>query len=260
MLYSLWCRILESYLSCIEQGIDRLFGISNHIWHFSFPTYSDLYVLLYSFVSVAYHSIYLVFCADIVSMKLSEYARREGILYRAAWNRFKAEKIAGAYRTELGRIVVPEQPTGLEKKAVVYARVSSPKQARDVEAQAQRLQEYAVANGFTVVSVVKEVASGVNDRRPKLTKLLTDDTNPWGTLIVEHKDRLTRVGFEWFQVLLGREGRAIVVANPAVEEKSDLVADFVSIIYSFSARLYGLRSRKNRVVRSLTQRFVEERE
>jgi hypothetical protein len=41
--------------------------------------------------------------------------------------------------------------------------------------------------------------------RPKLTALLNDDS--WGTLVVERKDRLSRVGFGWFAVLLGISGR-----------------------------------------------------
>jgi len=103
---------------------------------------------------------------------------------------------------------------------------------------------FANAAGLSVVLVVKEIASGVNDTRPKLTTLLKDDS--WGTLVVEHKDRLSRVGFGWFDVLLGLQGRRIVVADAAIEDKADLMEDFVSIIYSFAARLYGLRSARRR--------------
>jgi putative resolvase len=98
-----------------------------------------------------------------------------------------------------------------------------------------------------VAVVVREVASGVNDNRPRLTKLLQDPT--WGTLVVEHKDRLTRVGFHWFEVLLAAQGRRVVVANRAEEVTADLMDDFVSIIYSFAARLYGLRSARRRTDR-----------
>jgi predicted site-specific integrase-resolvase len=70
--------------------------------------------------------------------------------------------------------------------------------------------------------------------------LLKEDS--WGTLVVGHKDRLSRVGFGWFDVLLGSQGRRIVVAGAATEDKADLLDDFVSIIYSFAARLYGLQS------------------
>jgi len=91
---------------------------------------------------------------------------------------------------------------------------------------------------------VKEVASGVNDKRPRLTKLLS---NPeWGTLVVEHKDRLSRVGFGWFEVLLGAQGKRVDVANPAQDDTSDLMADFMAIVYGFAARRYGLRSAKRR--------------
>lgn len=95
-----------------------------------------------------------------------------------------------------------------------------------------------------MVAVVKEVASGVSDNRKKLTALLNDDT--WGTLVVEHKDRLSRVGFHWFEVLLSNEGRRISVANRAEEATHDLMEDFTSIVYSFAARMYGLRRAKER--------------
>lgn len=106
---------------------------------------------------------------------------------------------------------------------------------------------YANARGYQVVAVVKEVASGVNDKRPRLTKLLS---NPeWGTLVVEHKDRLSRVGFGWFEVLLQAQGKKIDVANPAQDDTSDLMADFMAIVYSFAAQMYGLRSAKHRTNR-----------
>jgi predicted site-specific integrase-resolvase len=103
---------------------------------------------------------------------------------------------------------------------------------------------FANAAGLSVVLVVKEIASRVNDTRPKLTTLLKD--NSWGTLVVEHKDRLSRVGVGWFGVLLGSQGRQILVADAATQEKADLMEDFASIIYSFAARLRGLRAARRR--------------
>lgn len=180
-------------------------------------------------------------------MKLSEYAARNNIKYRAAWNRFKAGKIEGAFMDGNGHIVVPDPQHALIGKAAVYARVSTHKQKADLERQAERMIEFANAAGLSVVSVTKEVASGVNDQRPKLTALLKSDE--WGTLVVEHKDRLARVGFGWFEVLLEAQGKRVVVADAATEEKADLLDDFVSIIYSFAARLYGLRSGRRRTDR-----------
>lgn len=175
---------------------------------------------------------------------MSEYATRNGIQYRAAWNRYKAGRIEGAYLDDSGHVVVPDPRHALVGRAAVYARVCTDKQRGDLDRQGQRMTEFANAAGLSVVAVIKEVASGVSDTRPKLTALLKEDS--WGTLVVEHKDRLSRVGFGWFEVLLGLQGRRIVVADAATEDNADLLDDFVSIIYSFAARLYGLRSARRR--------------
>lgn len=182
-------------------------------------------------------------------MKLSAYAKREGIGYRAAWNRYRAGKIAGAYLDGSGHVVVPDPRHALIGQAVVYARVSTHQQKDDLARQAERMVRFANAAGLSVVGVVTEVASGVNDNRPRLSKLL--QRQDWGTLVVEHKDRLSRVGFGWFEVLLEIQGRRIVVADAAQEHTADLMDDFVSIIYSFAARLYGLRSARRRTDRAV---------
>ena len=181
-------------------------------------------------------------------MKLSEYARRHEIGYRAAWNRYKQGKIEGATLDADGRIVVPDPVHLAVKKCAIYARVSTPGQKADLARQVERLTGFALANGLVITQVVQEVASGVNDTRPKLTRLL--DSDEWGTLIIEHRDRLTRVGFAWFEVLLAKQGKIVLVANPATEKTEDLMSDLMSIMYSFTARMYGLRSAKNRTDRA----------
>lgn len=176
-------------------------------------------------------------------MKLSEYAAKHGIQYRAAWNRFNAGKIPGAYKDELGRIIIPDTEAVKLKDAAVYARVSDPsKRKTQLPAQQRRVEDWAQLNGYHVVRTVAEVGSGVNDTRRKLTALLKDDS--WGTLIVEHKDRLTRFGFNWFKLFIHAQGRELVVINETSSDRADLIADFVAIIYSFSARLYGQRRSK----------------
>ncbi|WP_154056135.1 IS607 family transposase [Bifidobacterium bifidum] len=176
-------------------------------------------------------------------MKLSEYAAEHGIQYRAAWNRFKAGKIPGAWQDESGTIIVPDENPVKLNDAAVYARVSDPsKRKNQLPDQRKRMEGWAVANGYRVVASVAEVGSGLDDRRRKLAALLKRDD--WGTLIVEHKDGLTRFGFEWFRLYVEREGRRIVVVNEAADDRADLIQDFVSIIYSFSVRLYGRRRSK----------------
>ena len=176
-------------------------------------------------------------------MKLSEYAKRHDIQYRAAWNRYKAGRIPGAYQDEMGAIIVPDDTKASERDAVIYARVSDPsKRKTQLPAQQKRVEDWAIANGYRVVASVSEVGSGVNDKRRRLSALLKRDD--WGTLIVEHKDRLTRFGFEWFRLFIEQQGRRIVVINEAGDDRADLAQDLVSIIYSFSARLYGQRRSK----------------
>ncbi|MBT1162792.1 IS607 family transposase [Bifidobacterium sp. SO1] len=180
-------------------------------------------------------------------MKLSEYARVHGIQYRAAWERFRLGRIPGAYKDEVGTIIVPDETTAFSlNDAAVYARVSDPtKRTTQLPAQRKRVEDWAVANGYRVVESVAEVGSGVNDKRRKLASLLKRNT--WGVLIVEHKDRLTRFGFEWFRLFIEAQGRRIIVINEAADDRTDLIQDLVSIIYSFSARLYGQRRSKKAV-------------
>jgi predicted site-specific integrase-resolvase len=87
--------------------------------------------------------------------------------------------------------------------------------------------------------VAKEKGSGLNDSRRVLTSVLKDPS--WSVLVVEHKDRLTRFGANYIITLLEEQGRRVEVINTATDETTDLVNDLVSVIYSFSARLYGKR-------------------
>ena len=83
---------------------------------------------------------------------------------------------------------------------------------------------------------VKEFGSGLNDERKQLSKILQD--NQYDKIIVEHKDRLTKFGFNWIQLLTGNR---IEVINEAKEKDEDIIKDLISIIHCFSARIYGLR-------------------
>ena len=107
-----------------------------------------------------------------------------------------------------------------------------------------------------MAQIVKEIGSGVNDARPKLMKLLTDNTVTLS--VVEHKDRLTRFGFNYIEQLLKLQDRQIEVINQVEAGKEDLVHDFVSIVTSFCARLYGQRRSKRKTERILAELQTEE--
>ncbi|OKH17543.1 resolvase, partial [Hydrococcus rivularis NIES-593] len=97
---------------------------------------------------------------------------------------------------------------------------------------------------YQIVEIVKEIGSGVNDNRKKLTTILQNDN--YHLIVVEHKDRLTRIGFNYLKVLLNQQGKDIEVVNLAEEETEDIMQDFISIITSFCARIDGPRKRKHK--------------
>jgi predicted site-specific integrase-resolvase len=178
------------------------------------------------------------------SMKLSEYARTVGVTYKTAWQWWKAGHL-DAYQLPTGTIIVRE-PQGVPSAAALYARVSSAEQQDDVTRQVQRLRDYAAARGYQVVAEVTEIASGLNDERSGLRKLLTDPRV--GVLVVTHKDRLTRFGYGYIATLLEHQGRRVEAVYPS-DTGEGLVEDVVAVITSMAARISGRRTSKRRAER-----------
>jgi predicted site-specific integrase-resolvase len=173
-------------------------------------------------------------------MKLSEYAKKLGVTYKTAWNWFKAGNIKNAYQLPSGTVIVPDEIDNTNNYGVIlYARTSSSQNKELLDNQAKRLEEYAIAKGYKIKQIVKEFGSGLNDNRKQLSKILKEDK--YDKIIVEHKDRLTRFGFNYIQLLTGNR---IEVINEAKEEDEDITQDLISIIHCFSARIYGLRRSK----------------
>lgn len=173
-------------------------------------------------------------------MKLSDYAKTLGVSYKTAWRMWQRGEL-NAVKLPSGTIIVNIRQTSAVKRAIVYTRVSSSENKSNLDSQAKRVESYCIAKGYQIVGIVKEVGSGVNDHRKQLIKLL--EANNYDLIVVEHKDRLTRVGFNYIQVLLKNLNKEVEVINLAEERKDDLMQDFVSIITSFCARLYSLRRR-----------------
>ncbi len=142
------------------------------------------------------------------------------------------------------------------QRVAIYTRVSSHEHQANLDRQAQRLLSYCAAKGYQVHKVVKEIASGVNDNRPKLLALLEDQGIT--LIVVEHKDRLTRFGFRYLDTLLKGQGRLLEVVNEAENETEDLMTDLTSILYSFTARLYGRRRAKRKTDAIVRELAVEE--
>src|SRR5208283_3559280 len=106
-----------------------------------------------------------------------------------------------------------------------------------------RLSAFAVSKKLPVAKTVMEIGSGGSGHRPKLMKLLADQSIK--IIIVEHRDRLMRFGSEYVESALQSQGRSLVIVDKS-EMKDDLVQDMIEVLTSFCARLYGRRSAANK--------------
>ena len=139
-------------------------------------------------------------------------------------------------------------PEESESRCVLYARVSSGDQRVDLERQVGRLVEWATEQGYRPDEVVKEIGSGLNGNRRQLRRLVGDRTV--GTIIVEHRDRLCRFGFEYIEAALASRGARILVMEDE-EIEDDLVRDVTEVMTFLCARLYGRRSARRRAERAM---------
>ena len=182
-------------------------------------------------------------------MKLSHWAKKQGIHYQTAWRLWKTKQLPiPAKQLSTGTILVNDEPSHQDLAFALYTRVSSADQKNDLDRQLARLVEFAAQKRLKVTKVVKEIGSGLNGQRPKLLSLLRD--RQLSGIVVEHKDRLVRFGSEYLEALLESSNRRLIVMDKT-EMNNDLAQDMLNVLTSFCARLYGQRSAKNRAERAL---------
>lgn len=97
--------------------------------------------------------------------------------------------------------------------------------------------------------VIEDYGSGLNYNRKKWNKLIDECmTNEIDTIIITHKDRFIRFGYDWFERFLAKFNvDIIVVNNESLSPQEELVQDIISILHIFSCRIYGLRKYKNKI-------------
>ena len=129
------------------------------------------------------------------------------------------------------------------RQIVIYARVSTRNQKDDLQNQAAFLRQFCNAKGMIVDQCIEEYGSGLNYNHKKWNQLLDEVMEQKiKTIIVTHKDRFVRFGYDWFEKFCMKFNTTIVVVN-----KEELVQDIVSILHAFSCRLYGLRKYKKQI-------------
>ena len=132
-----------------------------------------------------------------------------------------------------------------EEKIIIYSGVSNHNQKDDLENQITFLKNYCNAKDY-ITEEVKDIGSGLNYKRKNWNKLLDDVCdNKVSKMVIAHKDRFVRFGFEWFELLCSKHNCEIeIVHNEKLSPQEEMVQDLISIIHVFSCRIYGLRKYK----------------
>ena len=124
-----------------------------------------------------------------------------------------------------------------QRQVVIYARVSTRNQKDDLQNQVAFLRQFCNAKGIIVDQCIEDygLLDEVMEQKIK-------------TIIVTHKDRFIRFGYDWFEKFCMKFNTTIVVVNnEALSPQEELVQDIVSILHVFSCRLYGLRKYKKQI-------------
>ncbi|CUB07779.1 MAG: putative resolvase [Tepidiphilus sp.] len=140
-------------------------------------------------------------------------------------------------------------------RLVAYCRVSSAAQKPDLANQRRVLEEFVVARGLANVEFIEEVGGGLNFKRKRFLALMDEiGRGEIKTLILAHRDRLTRFGFEWFEHYAKTHGCEILVLNQErLSPEQEMVQDLMTIVHCFSSRLHGLRNYRKKLDELLKQ-------
>ena len=201
-------------------------------------------------------------------MRPKEVCRLLGVSYVTLRRWIKEGKV-GAVRTLGGKYRIPESEvkkllSGVETKevrAIIYARVSSSDQRKDLERQIQYLTQYCSAKGYRVVDILSDIASGLKTNRRGLMKLFNYIVNrEVDVVVVIYRDRLTRFGFEYLEYFFKQYGVRIEViyGEEPRDAYQELIGDLLAIVTSFAGKLYGMRSHKKKRLVQGFKKLLEE--
>lgn len=193
-------------------------------------------------------------------LKLSEFAKRVGYHPKTIQifdrdGRFPAKKNSTGrrYYTEDNVLLFLKQFNhaiaelrNKPRKVIVYTRVSSSSQKNDLQSQQSFIETFAVNRGVSIDEYLSDIGSGLNYNRKNFLKLMDMvENDEVSEIIIAHKDRLVRFGFEFFEHLCTKHNTKITVINlESCSPEEEFTQDLISIVHCFSSRLYGLRKYK----------------
>jgi predicted site-specific integrase-resolvase len=135
-----------------------------------------------------------------------------------------------------------------KRKTVIYARVSTNKQKKDLENQIEQLKQFCISNGWTIDGIYTDIASALDfDDRKQFWKLFEKVLNhEIERVVISYRDRLTRIGWNFFENLFKKFGAEIVVVNDYQQDKTDaeeIFEEIITLLHSFSMKFYSKRRR-----------------
>lgn len=137
----------------------------------------------------------------------------------------------------------------LERKNIIYARVSTYKQKTDLSNQVTQLINYCNNNKIKYDKVYQEIASGVDFDRKEFTNIVNDVINKKiNNIYITHKDRISRLSFMTLENMFKQFGTNIIVINDIDDNNSlddDLFEELINIIHVFSTKMYSNRRAEN---------------
>ena len=140
-----------------------------------------------------------------------------------------------------------------ERKIVIYARVSTPKQKQDLINQIEVAKNFCIARGWKIDGIYKDIASALNFDKRKDFQLLLNEILSYriAKVVITFKDRLTRTGFNFFENLFRRYGTEIVVINDYTSEENDteeIIEEIITLLHSYSMKFYSNRRKVRKVL------------
>lgn len=143
------------------------------------------------------------------------------------------------------RNILGGQP--VKRSTVVYCRVSGAGQKDDLASQVKAMETYCLHAGIAVDEWIEEIGGGMDFKRKRFLSLMDRiQHGEINRLVVAHKDRLVRFGFDLISHVAEEAGCEIIVANqPSLSPEQEMVEDMLAIVHTFSCRLYNMRKYKD---------------
>lgn len=169
-------------------------------------------------------------------------------------DKLKAVRTEGGHRryrlSDIEKVLGTETTTTDNNTVVAtYARCSTSdkKQHGDIDRQSDRLFEYCTKHHYKVEHIIKDMGSGLNDKRKGFVKLCgLVIGRKINKVVIEHKDRLTRFQYNLIEMFFNSYGVEIeLLDNTVYSEEQELVNDMMMLIASFSGKVYSLRAKQN---------------